>query len=60
MHFDLARDILLLRMASAMGFPVLTTVSTVFRSVSSSSKYALIPSMSPLAASTFMVWMWLR
>ena len=35
---DLAREILLLRMASVMGLPVFTTVSTVFRSVSSSSR----------------------
>ena len=57
---DWAREILLLRMASAMGLPVLTTVSTVFKSVSSISRYSRMAFMSPFAASTFMVWMWLR
>ena len=38
MFRERAREILLLRMASAMGLPVFTTVSTVFKSVSSSSR----------------------
>ena len=38
MCLERAREILLLRMASAMGLPVLTTVSTVDRSSSSWSR----------------------
>ena len=38
MSLDLAREILLFKMASVMGFPVLTTVSTVDRSASRASR----------------------
>ena len=38
MFRERAREILLLRMASAIGLPVFTTVSTVLRSVSNSSR----------------------
>ena len=50
MRLDFARDILLFKMASAMGLPVFMTVSTVFRSVSRWSRYCLMDSMSPEAA----------
>ena len=47
---DRAREILELRMASAMGLPVLMTVSTVVRSWSSRSRYRLMASQSSAAA----------
>ena len=48
------------KIASVMGFPVLVTVSTVFKSSSSISKYCIIAGISPFCAYTFMVCMWLR
>ena len=54
--FCSARESLLFNMASAMRFPVFTTVSTLVRSWSSMSRYLSISAYSPFAAWTFMAW----
>ena len=56
MPFACAMESLLFKIASAMAFPVFITVSTVFRSSSSPSRYFLTASRSPFSASALTVW----